>query len=342
MTWTHPRRGAAVLTRVWPLAAVLLAPLAQAAAAEADFAGLVERYTSTLVTVKYVPQNETGERGQETEITGVVVDPNGLVLCSNVRLGGNPWGQGGITPTDIKLLIGDDTEGQPSEIVGRDSEHDLAWVQLTTPPARPLAFLNLDAPAPEVAVGQKVIGVRLTEKYFDRRPVVSDGLVRALLKKPRELVLLSTMDIDPGLPAFTEKGELIGIFAFQVPDRETATMSGGQIRARDLLFVLPAKKVLAQTRLAREQYEQRKAEEAANPSATSQTSQPASQPTSRPASRTTRQSYGFTAPELTARDPNAPTSQPASGTTRESYGFTTDQVATRDPNTREPTAPAGE
>jgi hypothetical protein len=69
-----------------------------------EYEHLHKTYAPMLVTIKYVQQlqNRFGDFGGENEITGVMVDPTGLVLCSNLMLlGGRPRTGGQSVPTDI-------------------------------------------------------------------------------------------------------------------------------------------------------------------------------------------------------------------------------------------------
>ena len=80
----------------------------------------------------------------------MVIDPKGLILCSNLQLTGMAgafmgmgMGRGGAVPTNIRVLIGDDTQGLKAKLLARDSELDLAWIELTEPAPKPLAAVDL-------------------------------------------------------------------------------------------------------------------------------------------------------------------------------------------------------
>ena len=52
---------------------------------EAMYQNILDRYSSTLVVIKYVEktQGRYGDYEGEEEVTGVMVEPTGLVMCSN-------------------------------------------------------------------------------------------------------------------------------------------------------------------------------------------------------------------------------------------------------------------
>ena len=145
------------------LAAALLLALAATAAradddaVEAEYQQLRKTHAPALVTVRYVQktQGNFGDFEGENEINGVMIEPTGLVLCSNTMLGGmhSRFREGRAVPTDIKILIGDDTEGRAAKFIARDTELDLAWLQIKDPGDHRFACLDLPA-AVQAGVGQ--------------------------------------------------------------------------------------------------------------------------------------------------------------------------------------------
>jgi len=250
---------------LWAVVVVVaLAPLAGAADETNEFEKLLAERGPALVAVKYVLKDPASTQQREMEVAGVVVDPTGLVLCANTRLGGNPLGGTGLTPTEIKVLVGDDTEGKKAEIVARDTELALGWLRITDPLPGPLPYIDLEKSAKATA-GSRVLAIRLLDKYFNRAPIVSEGRLGGKLSKPRDLyVPAQELNTEPGLPLFLPGGELLGFVVVQIPDAEARRLSGQPINTRDVVFVLPAEQVLRATRLAREQMT---AEQPATPAA---------------------------------------------------------------------------
>src|SRR5262245_27797246 len=111
---TRPTTFAALL-------ALMIAGIARADEPKGAAAKLVADKSPALVTIKFVLKIKFGghEQENENEITGIMLDAKGLILCSSQQIGGiSPvmqraaaaQGMGDIsaTPTDVKVLIGDD------------------------------------------------------------------------------------------------------------------------------------------------------------------------------------------------------------------------------------------
>lgn len=225
----------------------------------AELASLVEKNADAYVTVKFVLkiESEAGNREIEAEITGVMIDPAGLILCGNSRLGASRMlRQYGATatPTDIKVLIGDDTEGLPARILARDSELDLAWVQIKDLKGKSVKALELKH-AGTASLGQHILALRRMAKYFDRALTVSEGILSGKTKKPRDLLIPGpSLVLEPGLPVYTRGGEILGVFAVPIlEDDELQSMAGSGI-GRDLQtgVILPTAEVIKATQRARD------------------------------------------------------------------------------------------
>ena len=135
-----------------PRAAVLLVALTAALASKpalgaetAEYKALVDKHAPCVITIKFVLKVKSGgeEQEHESEASGVMIGAKGLVLCSNTRMGGVR----GLNakPTDMKILVGDDTEGVEATFLARDSELDLAWLQIKEPGDKKYQSLDLTA-----------------------------------------------------------------------------------------------------------------------------------------------------------------------------------------------------
>lgn len=232
------------------------------------------------VTLKFVLkiQGRFGDRENESEASGIMIAPDGLILCSNSALTGSAlfrrFGGGSAVPKDIKVLIGDDTEGLDADLLARDSELDLAWVKIEDPGDKKFACLDLSQ-AVTPPLGARVLALRRMGKYFDRAFVVSEGRLAGKVEKPRKLYVPSgSLQLGRGMPLFSLDGGIVGIVVVQMPDEEE--MEGGfdlyRSGGRDMFagLILPTSEVVKATRLARET-----AEDAEK---TRQQDKPASQP----------------------------------------------------------------
>jgi hypothetical protein len=236
------------------------APGVQPATETGEYQQIIDRYGEALVAVKLVLKFEGGGFGEggerETETVGVMIDPKGVVMCSSLKTGGVP-NRGGdmptITPTDVKVLIADDAEGKPAKLITRDSELDLAWVKIDEPGEKP--YVHVDLSKSESAVlGQRLFALDRMGKFFDRAPVISEGRVRGVAHRPRELYIpTEALVSDLGLPVFNAEGVVVGIVIVQVPDPESIGAGGGlfgEDGARPM--ILPAAEALKATQRALE------------------------------------------------------------------------------------------
>lgn len=271
--------GSAGVSSAW-IVALALAIFAGAPPAPAD-AGSHDRILAradALVTVKFVlnvkMEGAGADREFDGEITCLVIDADGLVLCSNTELGGYVGlmsqlmgGGAGFTmsaaPKEMEVLIGDASEGLEAALVARDSDRDLAWVRIEEElPERPLDHLDLGRSA-ELSPGEKFYRLRRMDKFFGRAPLVEEGVVGAVIDRPRKLLVPSVPAAGGfGLPVFTAAGELVGVTVLQMPGAgEGAELMQGSLpflsstaKLQDMIggLILPAAEVVKATRLARE------------------------------------------------------------------------------------------
>lgn len=232
-----------------------------------------------LVTVKFVLQVKMngGDSEVDGEITCQLIDPRGLVLCSNTELGGfvtlmsRAMGRGGgnmsAAPTEIEVVLPGSTAGVKGRLLTRDSDRDLAWIRADEPPGdTPLPYLDFRHSA-ELGVGETFYNLRRLHKFFGSLPVVSEGTVGAVTRKPRRL-LVPARPSSPGfgVPVFTADGRLVGVTVLQLPGAEDdpaslfgnpMSMLGTSVSLQDMIggLVLPASEVVQATELALEVFE---------------------------------------------------------------------------------------
>jgi hypothetical protein len=258
---THGHRhGVRVTLLLLGLGAV--APLARGESPDVDYQTFLDKKTPALVTVKFVLRiGGTTDREREQEATGIMIGPIGLVLCSNAHLGGlaarwSRWGAGGagasVTPTELKVLVGDDTEGVDAEFIARDSELDLAWVRIKEPGQQPFAYIDFaDAVTPKI--GRRIVLVQRAGKYFARAPVVAEGRIGGVTTKPRDLFILTGAVSSLGVPVFDTEGNVLGVTITQIPDPEEST---GRFSGTPGVLLLPAARVAKATTRALEAADQ--------------------------------------------------------------------------------------
>jgi len=274
-------------------AGLLFAPAAYAQTAAAavrppvatqdGIAKVIAERAAALVTVKFVLAVEGGPGGEnelEAEAGGLMIDGTGLVLVSNLEMGGSPGRQRARAQAkNIKVLVGDDTEGVDAKLIGRDSELELAWVQIDTPADKAYAAVDRAKGATGkgaggagdaggvggVGVGDTLVGLDRMNKYYDRALVAFTTQVGGLTKKPRNLIIPAGGKIEwIGLPLFTVSGEFAGISVLQPigADEEdpSAMRNMGRTAGFDRgLKVMPAAEIAASTARAVEAFKRGKA-----------------------------------------------------------------------------------
>lgn len=244
-----------------------------------DYRKLLRDKSSALVTIKFVLKIKMGgmmagmgDQESENEISGVMIEPKGLVLCSNTKLGGftavmsrmmgSMGGNISATPTDLKVLIGDDVEGREAKLLARDSELDLAWVKLKAPGDKPFDYVDF-AKGVKPDIGQRIVATRRLGKYFARTAVVAEGRITGITKKPRDLYVPS-MDIAlaHGLPVYMPDGRVVGFTVMQMPDSEDGAANPMALLSnlssmQDMMsgLILPAADIAKATRRALESSE---------------------------------------------------------------------------------------
>lgn len=237
--------------------------LARDSSAAATYKKLTDSVGPSLVTVKFVMKFEGGgdmfggESGRDVEVTGLMIEAGGLVLVSNVNMGGMA-SRMGVTanPTDIKVLIGDDTEGLKGRLLARDSELDLCWIQIDDDKAKGKSFAFVDfSKGAGAAVGEKLYAVNRMGKFFDHALSVDEGRVAGMTRKPRALLIPGSFGGDQrsqlGMPLFTGDGAVVGVNILQLPDKED--MEGGDMGPGSFaILTLPAAEVVKATSRGKE------------------------------------------------------------------------------------------
>jgi len=217
------------------------------AAEPVNYTKFVADKADALVVLKFVLK--AGEQEIDAECAAVMIDPTGLAICSSVGVGGARG-----TPTDLKVMVGDDDNGVEGKLLARDSELDLAWVQVKSPPTKPYVFVDLSKAAVP-AMGDTLVSLRRMVKYFDRAPAISVGQLVGKTHKPRDLLVPGGgMALDPGAPVFTSDGSTVGFVVLQFPDPEDMRGSPRQAFGRERDFgsmILPAADVIKATERAK-------------------------------------------------------------------------------------------
>ena len=242
--------------------------------------GIVDRWQSSVVTVRLVTQQRVVVEGREmsksegkNEVTGTIIDPSGLVVASLFSTDPNElytqlsamMGEDASRfkmeseTTDVKIRLPDGEE-LPAKIVLRDKELDLAFVRPIEKPAKPLPAVDLSAKATPQVLDQVVVLNRLgrvaswaTAVYLDR--------IHAIAEKPRTFYVpggMGALESELGCPVFTLDGKVVGILVLRVlPSRDAGmgSMFGGMSNAGMLPVIMPSDDVLEVAKQAPEKVE---------------------------------------------------------------------------------------
>jgi len=215
---------------------------------------LMKDVSPAVVSVKFVMTAAGEEGGQEREIIGVMIESDGLVLVSNTMTGGMTeelraqMGDYSLLPKDIKVMIGDDTEGVEAKLIARDSEVDLAWIKIEKP-EKSYSFVDF-AQGGTVQVGDTLLGIERMHKVFDRQTTVREARVSSITTKPRELINPSqAIGSVLATPVFGSDAKPVGVTVLFVPGLDKVIMEREtQINP----MILPAAEIVEATKRAKE------------------------------------------------------------------------------------------
>jgi S1-C subfamily serine protease len=223
---------------------------------------LVSERSKAIVNIKFILKAEGQE--QEGEIPGVMIERDGLVLASTIGLGEfqSRFAGTSITPTAIRILIGEDTQGVEATMLARDSELALAWFRIDKPAEGGYDAVNF-ADGSAQQVGSGLLVVSQLGKFFHRAIVVNEGSVACVTSKPRRVLIpsISLVATDFGVPVFDTQGRPVGIFSAVLPDKDELMGTPGGLEEMmkgvpGLKMIIPADEIVAATRKAKESHQQ--------------------------------------------------------------------------------------
>jgi hypothetical protein len=271
-------------------AAILLALLASApsALAEPTAAGkLIQDHADAVVSLQFVLTTRLNFAGQaqdqetNSEVRGVVVSSDGLVLTASSHFDGGLSRRmlrafGGdiemdVSVSDLKVLFGNEAKEYEAQIVAKDTNLGIAFVQILGLEGRELHPISLaeEALVTDVGVGQDLLGLTRLARGFDCAPMVGRLHVTAPVERPRRMWAVAGTFDGVGMPVFAPDGRLAGFLSIQEGAEGTADQGGGgmfggltQAAQQMALFVLPVKAVRAQVEAARERAADLRAEAA--------------------------------------------------------------------------------
>jgi hypothetical protein len=254
-----------------------LAALASVTLADdgAQAAAVLQKRAPSIVTVKIVLKTEIQVMGQQQDqeeriqLQGAVVDPSGLVMFSNASISAaklqealsgmmEERGQGGgldikTTPSDIKVVFGNEEQEYAAFLAATDARLDLAFVQVQNLGEKKLEVVDF----PEAAtptIGQSLVAVSRLNEGYDYAAFFETAHVVGEIKKPIPAFIVAGEASGVGLPVFSATGEALGVLTVLASGMKPQgggglmMMMGGAGDAMESAFrafVVPAKQVKA-------------------------------------------------------------------------------------------------
>lgn len=257
----------------WALTIGLLATPSVAEDTEGQlYRDLLQTRSDAIVTVKAVLKTEMSMMGQmqddesRVELPGVVVDPSGIILVSNMPFSATRMQQmmggmmaGGmeisITPTDMKVLFDGDEEEYEAFIAATDSEFDLAFIQIEGLDGREIPYVDFDESG-RTAIGERVYTVSRMDRGYDYAAHVYSARIGGEIRRPRRAWIVDRHMDALGLPIFSLDGQVVGVLTTIASGTIDDPDQSGQMRSMMRMltgggvgtdafgsFVLPARNV---------------------------------------------------------------------------------------------------
>ncbi len=202
-----------------------------------NYGQLLAAQDKALVTVKFVLQVKLGgslaggldDQELENEVTGIVIDSTGLVLCSNTQFNAyvdlmQKMMPAGVemtsTPKDLKVLTGVEGEELEADLLVRDSDRDLVWLRIRNTGERKFSFIDFSR-ASIPGIGDEVFAVWRMDRYFARTATLSKVRIGGITQRPRQLFVPdAALSAGIGVPVFDPTGKAVGMTVSQLPDSD--------------------------------------------------------------------------------------------------------------------------
>lgn len=193
---------------------------------------VVANHADALISVEVVSEAKFSYNGQQTEresktqLNGIVMNPEGLVLVPlseldptslSERISPGEEPEFSITIKSIRYILADGTE-IPTKLVLRDNDLDLAFLKPETPVAKPLASLDFSVEAAEPKVLDEVFALARAGRVAGRAPLGMSGELQGIITKPQAYYIPSSelVSSGTGVPIFNAQGQVIGVVLIRV------------------------------------------------------------------------------------------------------------------------------
>lgn len=226
---------------------VLLAPQAFAEEGESPARRLIDARAASIVSIQFVKKSRISFMGQtqdeeaNAEVRGVLLSTDGLVLTASAHFDGGAASRSmramgaeidlDVSVSDIRVLFGTESEEYEAQLVAKDTNLGVAFVQILDLKGREVKALNLDGALDGVDVGDDLLGLTRLVRGFDCAPSVSRGYVVAAVERPRKMwAVAGDGDLSGvGMPVFDVAGRLAGFLSVQEVAEGAQESSGGML-----------------------------------------------------------------------------------------------------------------
>jgi S1-C subfamily serine protease len=165
------------------------------------------------------------DQERKVEALGTVISTNGMIVTAlsgidpakeisgrEIRTaGGTVKLEASSVLKEVKIIMPDGAE-VPAEVVMKDVDLDLAFL-LARSDAKEFKDAEFKAvdlkDSASVAIADEVVSISRADEVLNRQPMVYNGQVNVLVKKPREFIRASSVGV--GTPTFNLDGKLVGI-----------------------------------------------------------------------------------------------------------------------------------
>lgn len=235
------------------------APIQEPAAANVYEKILAEKADS-IVSIKYVLkiqmsfQGQSQDRELNSEVRGVLLNADGLVMTANSQFSPhirNPQIQFKATPADIRVLFGAEEKEYEARIVARDSNLDLAFLQILDLGDREVKPIDLQTEG-SIGIGREVVGVSRLPRSYDNTAMIGRLFVLAKVERPRTMWAIAGEFNQIGLPVFDLEGRVAGFVSNQEGSEGVEGGMAAMMGTNTRPFVLPVPTVARAVKMAEE------------------------------------------------------------------------------------------
>ena len=226
-------------------------------------------------TVTQTANGQSNNKDATAEFQGVVVSPDGLIMCTNSYISGAAiLGTFGaptdststpitIAPQEIRITVGDEPTEYYGTVAASDTTLGLEFIQIRDLNGRQLPFVNFSAASTAAApnIGDDAESVTRLDKGLDYAPLAVTARIVAIVSKPRRAYVPDSQVASLGLPVY-DAGNLIGVSVYfpsgerTSDDRFTesiANLFDDNLNTRQSQFIVPVANVAPLIDLAKKQ-----------------------------------------------------------------------------------------